>query len=83
MDQITRFMNPSRRKLLLLLAEQSPRTIPELSTLLGITQRTCKATINRLMELEFVKVLPDHSVVITEHGRDYARRLRVSIRQLA
>lgn len=79
-EELARYMNPSRRKLLFLLSQESPRKMPELSRLAGLSERTCKASIQRLLEFELVQVRDGLNVSLTNTGRAYVNQLKVSFR---
>lgn len=79
-ESLAKYMNPSRRKLLFLLSQQSPRKVSELSRLAGLSERTCKASVQRLLEFNLVQIQEGKFVSLTSTGRTYVNQLKVSFR---
>lgn len=81
-QDLSRYMNPTRRKLLFLLDQQVPKRLTELSRLTEMSDRTCKASVQRLVALGLVQVRESKSVALTVDGAAYVRQLKLSFRQV-
>lgn len=81
-QDLSRYMNPARRKLLFLLDAQVPRRLTELSRLTEMSDRTCKAAVQRLVELGLVQIRDSKGVALTADGAAYVRQLKLSFRKV-
>lgn len=79
-EELGRFMNPLRRKVLMMIATSTPMNAKMLSQSAGIQVNTCRNILKRFEHLGLVLISERREAKITQKGYQYVSGMKVSFR---
>lgn len=79
-DELGRFMNPLRRKILMMIATSGPMDAKMLSKTAGVQLNTCRNILKRFEHMGLVLISEQKEAKITQRGYQYVNGMKVSFR---